>query len=155
MGFPTIPHDNLVMTRHKRTFGEVSRLPSGRYRIRYSAEDGRRVSAPNTFATKGEADRWLTLRRAELLKADWTATVTGTRSFGDYAQTWLTQRQLKPRTRAHYRNLLDKQILPTFARTPLRSISPTMVRGWYASLSPDIHAVRGRGARIGLVAVGT
>ena len=142
MGFPTIPHDNLVMTRHKRTFGEVSRLPSGRYRIRYSAEDGRRVSAPNTFATKGEADRWLTLRRAELLKADWTATVTGTRSFGDYAQTWLTQRQLKPRTRAHYRNLLDKQILPTFARTPLRSISPTMVRGWYASLSPDTPTLR-------------
>ena len=54
----------------------------------------------------------------------------------------LGQRQLKPRTRAHYRNLLDKHILPTFARTPLRSISPTMVRGWYASLSPDTPTLR-------------
>ena len=100
------------------------------------------VSAPNTFATKGEADRWLTLRRAELLKADWTATVTGTRSFGEYAPTWLTQRQLKPRTRAHYRKLLDNQILPTFARTSMRSISPTMVRGWYATLSPTTPTLR-------------
>ena len=117
-------------------------LPSGRYRVRYRDPDRPRVSAPNTFASKGEADRWLTLRRAELLKADWTATVTGTRRFGDYAETWLTQRQLKPRTRAHYRSLLDKQILPTFASTPLRSISPTMVRGWYASLSPDTPTLR-------------
>ena len=130
------------MTRHKRSFGEVSRLPSGRYRARYRELNGHRVSAPTTFPSKGEADRWLTLRRAELLKSDWTATVTGTRRFGDYADTWLTQRQLKPRTRAHYRSLLDKQILPTFARTPLRSISPTIVRRWHSTLSPDTPTLR-------------
>ena len=152
-GFPTLPHDRLapapvqgpevsLVTRHKRSFGEVSRLPSGRYRARYRELNGHRVSAPTTFPSKGEADRWLTLRRAELLKSDWTSTVTGTGSFGDYAETWLTQRQLKPRTRAHYRSLLDKQILPTFARTPLRSISPTMVRRWHSSLSPDTPTLR-------------
>lgn len=130
------------MTRHKRSFGEVSRLPSGRYRARYKDPAAGRVSAPNTFATKGEADRWLTLRRAELLRADWTSTVTGTRAFGDYARTWLSERQLKPRTREHYRKLLDKQILPTFAGTPIRSISPTMVRSWYASLSPATPTLR-------------
>ena len=82
------------------------------------------------------------MRRAELLKADWTTTISGTRTFGDYARTWLAERQLKPRTRAHYTNLLDKQILPTFASTPVRSISPTMVRGWYATLSPDTPPLR-------------
>jgi integrase len=135
------PEGSLV-TRHKRNFGEVSRLPSGRYRARYRELNGHRVSAPTTFPSKAEADRWLTLRRAELLKADWTATVTGTGTFGDYAHTWLAERQLKPRTRAHYCSLLDKQILPTFARTPLRSISPTMVRRWYTSLSPDTPTLR-------------
>jgi hypothetical protein len=50
------------MTRGKRSFGEVSKLPSGRYRARYRELNGHRVSAPNTFATRGEADRWLTLR---------------------------------------------------------------------------------------------
>jgi integrase len=130
------------MVRHRRSFGEISKLPSGRYRARYVAPGAGKVSAPNTFATKGEADRWLTLRRAELLKVDWTATVSGTRTFGDYARAWLAERQLKPRTRAYYTNLLDKQILPTFASTPVRSISPTMVRGWYSSLSPDTPTLR-------------
>jgi len=130
------------VTRHKRSFGEVSRLPSGRYRVRYRELDGQRISAPSTFATRGEADRWLTLRRAELLKADWTATVTGTRSFDDYAHGWLIDRQLKPRTRAHYRQLLDRLILPTFAGKPIRSISPTMVRAWYTHLSHDTPTLR-------------
>ena len=38
--------------------------------------------------------------------------------------------------------MLDKQILPTFARTPLRSISPTIVRRWYTTLSPDTPTLR-------------
>lgn len=130
------------MARHRRNFGEVSKLPSGRYRARYIAPGAGKVSAPSTFATKGEADRWLTLRRAELMSADWTSTVSGTRTFGDYAETWLIQRQLKPRTRAHYRSLLENQVLPTFARTPVRSISPIMVRGWYSGLSPDTPTLR-------------
>ena len=108
------------MAGHRRSFGEVSKLPSGRYRARYVAPGAGKVSAPNTFATKGEADRWLTLRRAELMRADWTTTVSGTRTFGDYAETWLIQRQLKPRTRAHYRSLLENQVLPAFASTPVR-----------------------------------
>ncbi len=128
--------------RGKRSFGEVSKLPSGRYRARYRELTGPRVSAPDTFPTRGEADRWLTLRRAELLRADWTATVTGTRSFGDYAEAWLIDRQLKPRTRAHYRKLLDHQILPTFTGKPVRSISPAMVRTWYTHLSPDTPTLR-------------
>ncbi len=142
VGFPTIPHGRPAVTRHKRSFGEVSRLQSGRYRVRYSGQDGPRISAPNTFATKGEADRWLTVRRAELLRADWTTTVTGTRTFGDYAQTWLTERQLKPRTAEHYRGLLVKQILPAFGSTPIRSMSPVMVRRWYSTLSPTTPTLR-------------
>lgn len=142
MEFPTIPHDNALMTRHKRTFGEVSRLPSGRYRVRYFGEDGRRVSAPETFATKGEADRWLTLRRSALLRADWTSTVSGTRTFGEYAAVWLTERQLKPRTREHYGKLLESQILPTFGNTSIRSIAPAMVRRWYGTLSPTTPTLR-------------
>src|SRR5438128_2649167 len=138
MAFPTIPHDIPFMTRHKRTFGEVSRLPSGRYRVRYSGEDGRRVSAPNTFATKGEADRWLTVRRSALLRADWTSTVSGTRTFGEYAAAWLTERQLKPRTREHYGKLLENPILPTFGKTSIRSISrPRFDAG--TELSPPPH----------------
>lgn len=120
----------------------VRNLARSRDRARDRELTGERVSAPDTFATRGEADRWLTLHRAELLRAGWTATVTGTRSFGDYAGVWLTDRQLKPRTRVHYRKLLDLQVLPTFTGRPVRSISPAMVRTWYTHLSPDTATLR-------------
>ncbi len=131
------------MPRHKRTFGEVSRLPSGRFRVRYADLDGRRTSAPTTFATKTEADRWLAVRRFELIRHDWTSTITGASVFGEYADRWLADRPLKPRTREHYAKLLANQILPVFGRSELRSISPVAVRRWHAGLpatSPTLRA---------------
>ena len=43
----------------KRTAGSIRRLPSGRYQARIRADDGERRTAPVTFGTKVEADRWL------------------------------------------------------------------------------------------------
>jgi hypothetical protein len=39
-------------------------------------------------------------------------------TFGVYAEAWLRDRDLKPRTRQHYRRLLDRQLLPTFEHVP-------------------------------------
>nr|VTP01995.1 Putative prophage phiRv2 integrase [Mycobacterium riyadhense] len=52
-------------------------------------------------------------------------------AFGAYAAAWLMQREVASRTREHYRRLLDTRLLPTFADTDLRTISPTAVREWY------------------------
>lgn len=123
------------MARSKRTFGEVSKLPSGRYRARYTGPDGQRHSAPETFDTIGDADTWLTLRRAEVITEKWEPPKTTGLTFGDYAEKWMADRgKLKPRTREHYRMLLDKLILPTFAVTPLRRITPDLVNAWHADL---------------------
>lgn len=130
------------MARSKRTFGEVSALPSGRYRARYVGPDGRRHSAPQTFHTKGDADAWLTLRRSEVLREEWTPAQAARAPFGDYARTWLTERDLKPRTRAHYSSLLDKQIMPTFADVPMKAITPASVRRWHGSLPADRPTLR-------------
>ena len=47
--------------------GSVRSLASGRYQARYFDPDTRRmVPAPQTFATKGAADRWLAVKRTEL-----------------------------------------------------------------------------------------
>lgn len=54
------------MARTKRSFGQVDKLPSGRFRARYTGPDGQRHKAPLTFDTKGDAETWLTLRRSEL-----------------------------------------------------------------------------------------
>jgi len=121
------------MPRPKRTFGTTNKLPSGRYRARYVGPDGERHSAPHTFDTKGDADTWLTLRRAEVLKDEWTpATDTGL-TFGRYASIWLADRDLKPRTRELYGNIAARH-LARFDPVPLRQITPTMVARWHADL---------------------
>jgi hypothetical protein len=49
----------------KRVFGEISRLPSGRFRARYTGPDGNRHSAPLTFVAKIDAEGWLVEQAAE------------------------------------------------------------------------------------------
>ena len=46
-------------------------------------------------------------------------------------------RDLKPRTRELYRNLLDDVILPDLGGERLDRITPALVREWYARLDPE------------------
>jgi hypothetical protein len=50
----------------------------------------------------------------------------------DYANPWLADRQLKPRTRQLYRSLLDHHILPTLGGKPLTTLTAADIRGWHA-----------------------
>lgn len=115
-----------------RRFGEISKTPTGRYRVRYVGPDGNRHSAGKTFDTKGDADTWLTLRRAEILREEWQPADTSIR-FGAYAAQWLDGRTLKPRTREHYESLLAGH-LAAFADMPLRKITPEAVNRWHATV---------------------
>src|SRR5664279_2311905 len=117
----------------KRTFGEVSKLPSGRYRARYTGPDQLRHSAPQTFDTKLDADGWLALRRADVMREEWTPPVTPGLRFGAYSRLWLAERELKPRTRQHYADILDRHLVE-FNEVPLRRITPNMVSAWFAGL---------------------
>src|SRR6185437_7364096 len=111
-------------------FGSVERLSSGRFRARYPGPDGRRYTAPTTFATKGEARGWLSLAHAEITRKRWTppeSTPAAVVTFGSYAEQWLELRELKLRTREHYRRLLDAHLLPAFGPTALASITPQSV----------------------------
>ena len=119
------------MTR--RGFGAVRKRPSGRYSASYIGLDEVRHFAPTTFESKLDAEAWLMARRTEMSGGDWKPPIKAV-AFGDYAETWLEGRDLKPRTRALYRGLLDKWILPTFERTALRAITPESVRSWYSRL---------------------
>lgn len=132
------------MARDRRGFGQITKLPSGRFRARYTGPDTIRHAAPFTFETRGDAEAWLVAERRLMTSGDdWTPpkirSVRGTKRllFGEYAQTWLAGRTVRgrplaDRTREHYSKLLDGYILPTFADVPLRSITPDMVDHWYA-----------------------
>ena len=45
-----------------------------------------------------------------------------------FAEAWLADRELKPRTVAFYRSLLDQKILPELGDVPLKDITPQTVR---------------------------
>ncbi|WP_084124936.1 site-specific integrase [Demequina sp. NBRC 110054] len=135
----------------RRGFGAVEQLPSKRWRARYTGPDGRSRSGPSTFATKGEADRWLTLMHAELLRGTWTAPEAADITLADYTAAWLRQRapHLRPRTLDLYRRLAERWILAPVGQgrdavdlsaLSLRAISPIIVREWFAAVTASAHA---------------
>ena len=142
----------------REAFGSVRKLPSGRHQARYTGPDQATYQARHTFETKGDAQAWLRAERKLMTDPDreWTpprvreaARRAAPVTFGEYAESWLTHRRLEGRTRAHYRQLLDRQILPTLAELPLRTITADTVRSWYARTAvgtPTLRAHRLRTA---------
>ena len=123
----------------KRSFGQITRLPSNRYRARYTGPDAALHNAPQTFDTRGDAEAWLVGERRRISEDRWTPPTKLINepvalTFGGYAARWLGGRDLKPRTRVHYESLLERQIMPTFETVPLKSITSERVRDWYADL---------------------
>jgi integrase len=114
----------------KRRFGRVRRLPSGRYQARYPGPDGLDRPAPETFASKADADVWLTLKEAEIRRDDWHDPDAGKILFGDYADTWINDHVLKPRTEELYRGLLKNHLKPTFGNVDLGDIREGDIRRW-------------------------
>ena len=100
-------------------FGNVRKLPSGRWQARYTDQGGQPRSAPFTFTTKLDAQAWLTTVRADLIRGQWLPPDADT-TLRQYAAVWLEHRTLKDRTREHYRKLLDQRILPALGENPLR-----------------------------------
>jgi integrase len=124
-------------TKRKSSFGNLRTLPSGRIQARYTAPDGKTYTAPVTFTTATDAGTWLTTIRADIVRELWRPPkkLGDETTFGDYSRRWLADRDLKPRTRAHYQSLLDNHIDPTFEKLPIGSITPSAVRAWHADLA--------------------
>ncbi|WP_433346005.1 tyrosine-type recombinase/integrase [Micromonospora sp. CA-111912] len=121
-----------------RRFGNVRKLPSGRYQARYPGPDGRMRSAPQTFARKAEAEKYLTLIEGQMIRGEWIDPERGKIRLQDYAERWITQRpNLRPRTVHLYRWTLGRHITPHLGEMPLNRIDTPMVRDWRARLLAD------------------
>jgi integrase len=114
----------------KRRFGRVRKLPSGRYQARYAGPDGIDRPAPETFATRTAASVWLTMKEAEIRRGDWLDPDAGKLKFGQYADTWVNDHVLKPRTEELYRGLLKNHLQPTFGNADLADIREGDIRRW-------------------------
>jgi integrase len=132
----------------RRDFGYVRQLPSGRWQASYLAPDGKRYTArtdddrPLTFDSRTYASAWLSRVHGDIQAGRWvspdapkaaTALVLLLRA---YADAWLEGRELSATTGKHYRDLLDRLILPALGDTEISSISPVVVREWHAGLPP-------------------
>ena len=127
----------------RRGFGAIRKLPSGRWQASYVGPDTIRHKAPVTFETSEDAEGWLTDRRREIKNEDWTPPTTKRAvTFGDHAERWLTNRKLKPRTRYHYRKLLDAKILPTFKDVALKHMTADLIDDWHYRMGDTTPTLR-------------
>jgi integrase len=140
------------MAKSKRQFGNVRKLPSGRFQARYTAPDGSYITAPQTFAAKIHAETWIGDRAREIDAGAWIPQAVAERrrkraTFKAYAESWLETRQvggrpLKARTKALYGGFLKRELIPAFGTSDLAAIKADDVRKWYAKMLVDRPTTR-------------
>jgi integrase len=129
------------MAGKRRRFGKVRKLPSGRYQASFIGPSGTRQTAPQTFRTKTDADRWLATVESDLSRGTWLDEGLGRETFGNYARAWLRDH---PKMGPRYRETCERNLrlhLAPLEDVPLRALTPPVVREWHAS------ALRGKGGR--------
>lgn len=138
----------------RRGFGEVERRVSAKgevtHRARYAMPDGTRLS--RTFATKLDAEGWLSTERSLIDRDQWAppparkvaeerrAREAAYNTVSSYAERYLKERSLRPTTAHNYRRLLVGRINPYFGEMPLRSVTLSEIKAWRASMNPKTEA---------------
>lgn len=135
-------------SRDRRGWGAIRKLPSGRHQASYIGPDLMRHAAPVTYSARMDAEAWLASERRLIELDTWTPPAARAAektaksiTLGQYARTWIEQRNVKPRTRLGYESLLANHIEPVLGRTPLRHLTAETVRTWFAGLGKE-HATR-------------
>jgi integrase len=98
------------------------------WQARYSASDGRERT--KRFRRQVDAEKWATAHSADVNRGAWIDPNAGKITFRVYSDEWLNGRELRPTTKAKYRYLLDKHILPTFGDTSLSGLTPSQISAW-------------------------
>lgn len=129
----------MAKRKKRRSFGRVRKLPSGRYQARYPGPDGILRPADRTFATTTDADVWLNKKRVEIEERRWIDPDAGLITVEVWAARWLAavSPQLKAKTRASYRSLINSRINPSLGDRELSSLRPITVVEWIASMHTE------------------
>lgn len=132
------------MAGKRRSFGRIEKRPRGLLRAGYVGPDGRTYRHPSYFDAQIDAEGWLHGVKRQIDGGTWVppeveqaradAARRATVTLGAFAEDWIAHRPLKDRTRAHYRRLLDRFILPEFGAVPIADIEIGHVKSWYSTL---------------------
>lgn len=119
----------------RRSYGNIRKLPSGRYQARHHGEDGTIQPAPQTFERKRDAELWLAHTASEQARGTWVDTTAGRVLLREYGMTWIAERpHLAETTRERYQHAWRVHIAPTLADAELRAITDAVIRRWYSDL---------------------
>jgi integrase len=128
----------MARRKGRRSFGSMRQLPSGRWQARYRDSAGVQHTAPQTFASRLEAARFLAQVETDLARGEWTDPRAGRVSFAEWAGRWQeTTTNLRPNTQALHGYLLRRFLLPAFADTTLADLDLMAVRSWLAGLERE------------------
>lgn len=124
----------------RRAFGSIRRLPSSRWQVRYRAPDGVMRTAPLTFRTKTDAQKFLAGIESDLMRGTWVDPTLKEPTLAEYSDAWLLQRRTRGRPLARrtldtYRHSLDAWVKPELGQLLLSEISSPVVRRWHANVS--------------------
>lgn len=131
----------------RRGFGNIRKLPSGRFQASYRGPDGERHNAPITFERKRQAEQWLATVQASIATGTWQseeeqkqervsrleAEQAAALTFADWSERWLSSlesigRAEKTIQTYQYR---VRQLREVFGSTPIVLITPSDVQDWY------------------------
>jgi integrase len=128
-------------TTRRRAWGTLRTMRNGTTQASYVTADGQRYYATHTYLLRMDAERWLSDEKKLIDMGEWTppesraaAKAARTITVREYAEQWLPQRVLTPKTRQLYRELLDSRILPGLGDVTLRAVTPAMIRAWWVDL---------------------
>ena len=114
----------------RRQFGTTRRLPSGTWQARYYNTSGERITAPDSFTSKADAQRWLAVIQADQLRGTYIDPRAGQISFAEWAEDWLASNPAKRAASiARDQAALRTHFNPAFGHLALTAITPVHVRG--------------------------
>lgn len=117
--------------------------PGGRVRWRARYPDpsrGGKKQIERQFSTKREAEAWLTAQRASIQRGEHIDPKDNQRLFEQVVEEWqATWVDLEPKTRAGYRAILNRHVLPRWSQVRVGSVSPDAIQIWINELAAGRH----------------
>jgi hypothetical protein len=121
----------------RRQWGSVRKLASGRYQARLP--DG--SPAPETFPTKAEAGRWLSLAEADLVRGTFVhPSLNANVTVAEWLQEWRASHSLhkRPTTLLRDESAIRRHLVPRLGDIQLAKLRQTDVQAFVADLRREV-----------------
>lgn len=124
--------------KHRRRFGAVRKLPSGRFQASY-VHEGKRLSAPITFAKERLAHEWLTRTEAAIIEGHWRPDLDTTITLHELGRRWLENDHDKRASSALRDKTILKQISPSLGDKRVTAVTRSDIQEQVNTWRIDPH----------------